>query len=155
MPALFGRRLPIWLPVIALALVGTTFEGCGGGGGGGTSSDDDDGDDDGDGGGGGGGGGTVAAGYRLLATNDLGMHCMDREFSIFSILPPFNVLRAQVTGPGADGSLDAPLERRGRRDVRGGRRRERARSTRAASGSPTSGPTRPRSSAHRWRPGRG
>ena len=28
----------------------------------------------------------------LLAFNDLGMHCIDREFSIFSILPPFNVL---------------------------------------------------------------
>ncbi len=34
--------------------------------------------------------------YRVLAANDLGMHCMDREFSTFSILPPFNVLRAQV-----------------------------------------------------------
>ena len=32
----------------------------------------------------------------VLAVNDLGMHCMDREFSIFSILPPFNVLHAQV-----------------------------------------------------------
>lgn len=34
--------------------------------------------------------------YRVLAANDLGMHCMDREFSIFSILPPFNVVNAQV-----------------------------------------------------------
>ena len=32
----------------------------------------------------------------LLAFNDLGMHCLDREFSIFSILPPFNVVNAQV-----------------------------------------------------------
>ena len=32
----------------------------------------------------------------VLAYNDLGMHCMDREFSVFSILPPFNVLNAQV-----------------------------------------------------------
>ena len=32
----------------------------------------------------------------VLAANDLGMHCMDREFSVFSILPPFNVIRAQV-----------------------------------------------------------
>jgi len=30
----------------------------------------------------------------VLAANDLGMHCMDREFSIFSILPPFNVINA-------------------------------------------------------------
>lgn len=34
--------------------------------------------------------------YRVLANNDLGMHCMDREFSVFSILPPFNVVNAQV-----------------------------------------------------------
>jgi len=32
----------------------------------------------------------------VLAFNDLGMHCMDREFSVFSILPPFNVVNAQV-----------------------------------------------------------
>jgi hypothetical protein len=32
----------------------------------------------------------------VLAFNDLGMHCLDREFSIFSILPPFNVVNAQV-----------------------------------------------------------
>jgi hypothetical protein len=32
----------------------------------------------------------------VVAFNDLGMHCLDREFSIFSILPPFNVLNAQV-----------------------------------------------------------
>ncbi|MCE9593009.1 MAG: hypothetical protein K8S98_02345 [Planctomycetes bacterium] len=32
----------------------------------------------------------------VLGANDLGMHCMDREYSIFSILPPFNVVRAQV-----------------------------------------------------------
>lgn len=36
---------------------------------------------------------------EVLAANDLGMHCMDREFSIFSILPPFNVVRAQVVQP--------------------------------------------------------
>jgi hypothetical protein len=39
--------------------------------------------------------GSVAAGgaqYALLAWNDLGMHCMDRDFSIFSILPPYNNL---------------------------------------------------------------
>jgi hypothetical protein len=36
---------------------------------------------------------------KVLSANDLGMHCMDREFSIFSILPPFNVVRAQVVRP--------------------------------------------------------
>ena len=37
---------------------------------------------------------------RVLAVNDLGMHCMDREDSVFSILPPFNVVHAQVVKPG-------------------------------------------------------
>lgn len=39
----------------------------------------------------------------VLAANDLGMHCMDREFSIFSILPPFNVVNAQVVGHDVNG----------------------------------------------------
>ena len=102
-----SRRLRSLVPVVAVALFGAPLSACGGGGAGGGESEDEG--DDGDGGGGGGGGGgsgtPVAAGYRLLATNDLGMHCMDREFSIFSILPPFNVIRAQVTGPGAGGAL--------------------------------------------------
>lgn len=34
--------------------------------------------------------------YRVFAANDLGMHCIDRDFSVFSILPLFNVVRAQV-----------------------------------------------------------
>ncbi len=35
--------------------------------------------------------------YTLLAWNDLGMHCMDgRDFSVFSILPPYNTLNAQL-----------------------------------------------------------
>src|SRR5512136_2860874 len=40
----------------------------------------------------------------VLAANDLGMHCMDREFSIFSILPPFNIVNAQAIGHDANGS---------------------------------------------------
>ncbi len=40
---------------------------------------------------------------RVLAVNDLGMHCMDREYSVFSILPPFNVVHAQVMWPDATG----------------------------------------------------
>ncbi len=35
-------------------------------------------------------------GYQVFAFNDLGMHCMDNDFSILSLLPPFNVLHAQV-----------------------------------------------------------
>lgn len=34
--------------------------------------------------------------YRILGANDLGMHCIDKEYSVFSILPPFNVVRVQV-----------------------------------------------------------
>lgn len=39
----------------------------------------------------------------VLGANDLGMHCMDREFSIFSILPPFNVTHSQVIIKDANG----------------------------------------------------
>jgi hypothetical protein len=35
--------------------------------------------------------------YTLLAWNDLGMHCMDHDFSVFAILPPYNNIRAQLT----------------------------------------------------------
>ena len=54
------------------------------------------------GGGGGGGSSTTplppqtTGAATVLAFNDLGMHCMDREFSVFSILPPFNVVHSQV-----------------------------------------------------------
>ena len=35
--------------------------------------------------------------YSLIAWNDLGMHCMDgKDYSVFSILPPFNNLHAQL-----------------------------------------------------------
>ena len=32
----------------------------------------------------------------VIAWNDLGMHCMDSDYAVFSILPPFNTLCAQV-----------------------------------------------------------
>ena len=68
---------------------------------------DDDKDDDKDhgaGGGNAGGGGTAtAADYRVLAANDLGMHCADKDYQIFSILPPFNVVHAQVVRTGKNG----------------------------------------------------
>lgn len=43
-------------------------------------------------------GGTPLTGkFALLAWNDLGMHCMDgKDYSMFSILPPFNNLHAQL-----------------------------------------------------------
>ena len=41
--------------------------------------------------------GTTTSNYTLLAWNDLGMHCMDGlDFSVFSILPPYNTLHAQL-----------------------------------------------------------
>jgi hypothetical protein len=51
-------------------------------------------------GGGNTGGGTTPTNngtYTLLAWNDLGMHCMDgSDFSVFTILPPYNNLDAQL-----------------------------------------------------------
>ncbi len=37
-----------------------------------------------------------SASVRVLAWNDLGMHCMDPDFSVFAILPPYNTVNAQV-----------------------------------------------------------
>jgi hypothetical protein len=85
--------------MILLLTLLSILSACGGGGGG--SSSDGSGADD------GGGGGTPpppTASTVVLAANDLGMHCMDREFSIFSILPPFNVVNAQLIGHDADGN---------------------------------------------------
>jgi PKD repeat protein len=38
--------------------------------------------------------------YSILAANDLGMHCADLDYQVFSILPPFNVVHAQVVKQG-------------------------------------------------------
>ena len=70
--------------ILTVLLLTLNITGCGGGGGGSGS------------GGGGGNGQSTGTSAIVLATNDLGMHCMDREFSVFSILPPFNVLHAQI-----------------------------------------------------------
>lgn len=63
------------------------------------------------GGGSSGGGGTLTQ-AKVLAVNDLGMHCVDKDFSIFSILPPYNVVQAQVITPAASGAprLAGPTE---------------------------------------------
>ena len=37
-----------------------------------------------------------AKGTHLFAWNDLGMHCADSDFSVFTLLPPFNDLNAQL-----------------------------------------------------------
>ncbi len=40
---------------------------------------------------------TSTAKYSLIAWNDLGMHCVDgKDYSVFSILPPYNNLHAQL-----------------------------------------------------------
>ena len=74
---------------------------CGGGGGSNSGNIGDNGGGD-NGGGANPPPGTSAA-STVLAFNDLGMHCMDREFSVFSILPPFNVVHSQVVLRDADG----------------------------------------------------
>jgi hypothetical protein len=79
--------------VAMLSLVALlSLSACGGGGSGGGTDDESD---DGSGGGTGGGAGQATS-YKILATNDLGMHCVDADFSVFSILPPYNVVNAQV-----------------------------------------------------------
>ncbi len=40
--------------------------------------------------------------HIILAYNDLGMHCMNQDFSEFMILPPYNVLHATVIGRGGE-----------------------------------------------------
>ncbi len=39
------------------------------------------------------------AGWTLTGWNNLGMHCMDDDYSVFSILPPFNTVNAQLIDP--------------------------------------------------------
>ena len=38
----------------------------------------------------------VRAEYALIGWNNLGMHCMDADYSVFSILPPYNTIHAQL-----------------------------------------------------------
>ncbi len=93
------------LKICSLVLVLLTLAACGGGG----SSDgetslaisdndhaSDEGDDDRDEDAPSGSIDTSDGGYAVLAANDLGMHCADLDDRIFSILPPFNVVHAQV-----------------------------------------------------------
>ena len=43
----------------------------------------------------------LSGNFQVFAFNDLGMHCYDPDFSVFSILPLFNVLHAQVVQKGS------------------------------------------------------
>ncbi|MDM5271979.1 hypothetical protein PGH07_07295 [Sulfurovum sp. zt1-1] len=46
---------------------------------------------------------TTDAKYMLTAWNDLGMHCMDgNDYSVFSVLPPYNTLHAQIKDRNGD-----------------------------------------------------
>ncbi len=40
--------------------------------------------------------------YSVFGTNDLGMHCMNSDYSEIMILPPFNSIRAQVIRRGTE-----------------------------------------------------
>ncbi len=44
----------------------------------------------------------TAATYKVIANNDLGMHCACPTFEGFLLLPPFNTVRAQVIQYGGD-----------------------------------------------------
>ncbi len=41
-------------------------------------------------------------GWTVVAWNNLGMHCMDADFSVFAILPPYNTIHAHVIDPSGD-----------------------------------------------------
>ena len=73
---------------------------------------------------GGGGTGQTPA-YKILATNDLGMHCVDADFSVFSILPPYNVVNAQVIRTDSAGKPVARERQRRDAELLGDRRRQR------------------------------
>lgn len=38
----------------------------------------------------------LAANNQILGWNNLGMHCMDSDYSVFSVLPPYNTIHAQL-----------------------------------------------------------
>lgn len=40
--------------------------------------------------------GMAGGAYKVLGWNNLGMHCMDADFSVFCILPPYNSIFSQV-----------------------------------------------------------
>ena len=43
----------------------------------------------------------LAANSQVLSWNNLGMHCMDSDYSVFSVLPPYNTIEAQLIVNGA------------------------------------------------------
>jgi hypothetical protein len=53
----------------------------------------------------------LSGNFQIFAFNDLGMHCYDPDFSVFSILPVFNVLHAQVIQKGSSPKIIGPAAR--------------------------------------------
>jgi Big-like domain-containing protein len=49
-----------------------------------------------------------AGGYTLVGWNNLGMHCMDADFSVLATLPPFNTIDAQLIDPQGNRVADPP-----------------------------------------------
>jgi len=41
----------------------------------------------------------AGGGWTVVGWNNLGMHCLDADFSVFAILPPYNTIHAQVMDP--------------------------------------------------------
>ena len=47
-------------------------------------------------------GAPAATAYALVAWSELGMHCIDgKDYSIFSVLPPYNIIHAQLLKKGS------------------------------------------------------
>jgi hypothetical protein len=47
---------------------------------------------------------------KVFAFNNLGMHCYDSDYTVFSVLPPFNTVNAQVVRVGSGATLPAILD---------------------------------------------
>lgn len=44
--------------------------------------------------------------WSVVGWNNLGMHCMDSDYGVFSILPPYNTVHAQIVqGVGGNATL--------------------------------------------------
>ena len=50
-----------------------------------------------------------AANNQILGWNNLGMHCMDSDYSVFSILPPYNTIESQLIVGGKLVTNSTPL----------------------------------------------
>ena len=49
----------------------------------------------------------AAGRYTLVGWNNLGMHCMDPDYQVFALLPPYNTFQAQLVDPSGQ-LVDAP-----------------------------------------------